>query len=415
MILPDLRENDLAARGVEFDLGQVAVIVLGDAAQHDHVDARAQRRVLPALGHDAVDAELALLDLGLQPLSRHLAERRELEQLRRQRLLGLGRDVLQVHPRGVADDAVDADADRLGRGRVEIALEIDLTVELHGGLPRGGDIAGRRKRDHGLLARLAAVGVRIAALRVGLAHGLAVYAHAQSRHPARAAVLVGERLDRHHRLAAERDFDHLARLEPAYSAVGAVAGLGDVELGSLRRLRPIEVHEFALGVGDARLFPADRHFGLGQRRTLLAHAQGDVTHRLEIGLDAVRVGLALLRQLHEEGRFPRLDAVAGHLLAYRHVDLGAGLLADLLCEHALGVGDAELLAVHGDLRLCRRLAVEARLDLDVEALAASAEQDGGKQHGEKTQVGCSHGGTLGYGVAYRGTADAPLTSRAPGY
>src|SRR5437899_4682005 len=159
----DLRENDLAARGVEFCLGQVAVVVFGDAAHHDHVHARAQRPVLPALGHHTFDAELALLDLGLQLLCRHFAEPRELEQLRRQRLLGLGRDVLQVHPRGVADDAVDADADRLGRGRVEIALEIDLTVELHGGLPRGGDIAGRRKRDHGLLARLAAAGVRIAA------------------------------------------------------------------------------------------------------------------------------------------------------------------------------------------------------------------------------------------------------------
>src|SRR6266700_3929496 len=181
------------------------------------------------------------------------------------------------------------------------------------------------------------------------------------------------------------------------------------------RLSAIEVHEFALGIGDARLLAPDRNLGLGQWRAFLARAQGHVTHGLEIGLDAVRVGLALLRQLHEEGRFPRLDAVTGHLLAYRHVDLGAGLLADLLREHALGVGDAQLLAVHDDLRLCRRLAVEARLDLYVEALAASAEQDGGKQHGEKTQVGCSHGDTLGYGVAYRGTADAPLTSRAPGY
>ena len=64
----DLRENDLAARGVEFGLGQIAVIVLGDAAEHDHVHARAQRRVLPALGGDTVDIELALLDLGLQLL-----------------------------------------------------------------------------------------------------------------------------------------------------------------------------------------------------------------------------------------------------------------------------------------------------------------------------------------------------------
>src|SRR6266850_484404 len=64
----DLRENDLAARGVEFGLGQVAVIVLGDAAEHYHVHARAQRRVLPALGDDTVDIELALLDLGLQRL-----------------------------------------------------------------------------------------------------------------------------------------------------------------------------------------------------------------------------------------------------------------------------------------------------------------------------------------------------------
>ena len=123
----NLRENDLAARGVEFCLGQIAVIVLGNAAEHYHVHSRAQRRVLPALGDDAFDTELALLDLRLQPLPRHFAEPRELEQLRRQRLLGLGRDVLQVHSRGVADDAVDADADRLGRGRVEVALQVDLT------------------------------------------------------------------------------------------------------------------------------------------------------------------------------------------------------------------------------------------------------------------------------------------------
>src|SRR2546426_11371017 len=64
----DLRENDLAARGVELGLGQIAVIVLGDAAEHYHVHAGAQRRVLPALGGDTVDIELALLDLGLQLL-----------------------------------------------------------------------------------------------------------------------------------------------------------------------------------------------------------------------------------------------------------------------------------------------------------------------------------------------------------
>src|SRR6267143_146092 len=58
----------LAARSVEFGLGQIAVIVLGDAAEHYHVHARAQRRVLPALGGDTVDIELALLDLGLQLL-----------------------------------------------------------------------------------------------------------------------------------------------------------------------------------------------------------------------------------------------------------------------------------------------------------------------------------------------------------
>src|SRR5256885_418116 len=132
----DLRENDLAVRGVEFDLDQVAAVVLGDAPEHDHVHARAQRSVLPALGRDAVDAELALVDLGLQPLPRDLAERRQLEQRRRQRLLGLGRDLLQVHPRRVADDAVDADADRPGRSRVEVALEIDVAFELDGRFPR---------------------------------------------------------------------------------------------------------------------------------------------------------------------------------------------------------------------------------------------------------------------------------------
>src|SRR5207249_3559479 len=180
----DLREDDFAVRGMEFDLDQVAAIVLCDAPERDHVHGRAQGSVLPALGRDAVDAELALIDLGLQPVRRYLAERRELEQLRRQGLLGLGRDLLQVHARGVADDAVDPDADRPGRSRGEVALKVDLAFEPDRGFPRRGNVTRRRERDLGLLARLAAIVVRVAALRVGLSHGLAVYAHAQARHPA---------------------------------------------------------------------------------------------------------------------------------------------------------------------------------------------------------------------------------------
>src|SRR6267154_1763604 len=353
----DLRQDDFAVRGVELDLDQVGVVVFGDAPEHDHVNGRAQRSILPALRGDAVDAELALVDFGLQLVRRHLTERREFEQLRRERLLGLGCDLLQVRARRVADDAVDTDTDRLGRSRVEIALEVDRTFELDRDPPGRGNVAWRRERDDGLLARLAAVIVRVAALRVGLSDGLAVYAHGEARHPARAAVLVGQRPDGHHGLAVERDFDHLSGLELARRAVGAVTGLGDVDLGSLRRLHLIQVHELALGIGDACLLPADRHLGLGQRRALLAHAQRDVTHRLEIGV----------------------DAVAGRLFAHRHLDLAAGLPADLLREHALSVGEADLLAIQSDLRLRRGLAVDARLDLDVEALAASAEQGGDKQ------------------------------------
>src|SRR5438552_7853056 len=401
----DLRENDLAVRGVEFDLDQVAAIVLGDAPEHDHVHGRAQGSVLPALGRDAVDAELALVDLGLQLLRRHFAERREPEQLRRQRLLGLGRDLLQVHARRVADDAIDADADRPGRSRVEVALKVDLAFEPDRGFPRCGNVTRRRERDLGLLARLAAVVVPVAALRVGLSHGLAVYAHAQARHPAHAAVFVGHRLDRHHRLAVEGDFDYLARLELTWRPVGAETGLGDAELRSLRRLRPIRVYEFALGIGDTFLLLADRHLGFGHRSTRLAHAHGDVTRRLEVGLNAVRDDLIRLGKLHEEGRFPWIDAVAGRLLADHHFDLGAGLLAQPLREHALGVRDAELLAIYGDLRLCRGLAVDARLDLDVEALAASAEQGGGKQDGKKTHVGCGHGDTSVMALDLKSAAD----------
>src|SRR6266581_2998593 len=401
----DLRENDPAVRGVEFDLDQVAAIVFGDAPEHDHVHGRAQRSILPALGRDAVDAELALVDLGLQLLRRHFAERREPEQLRRQRLLGLGRDLLQVHARSVADDAIDADADRPGRSRVEVALKVDLAFEPDRGFPRCGNVTGRRERDLGLLARLAAIVVRVTALRVGLADGFAVYAHAQARHPAHAAVLFGHRLDRHHGLAVERDFDYLSGLELTCRAVGAEAGLGDAELRPLRGLRPIGVHEFALGIGDTFFLLADRHLGLGHRRAPFAHAHGDVTRRLEIGLDAVRDDLIALRKLHEEDRFPWIDAVAGRLLADHHFDLGAGLLAQPLREHALGVRDAELLAIYGDLRLCRGLAVDARLDLDVEALAASAEK-GDEQDGKKTQVSCGHEESLGYGAGLRGTADA---------
>src|SRR5713101_1556258 len=398
----DLRENDLAVRGVEFDLDQVAAIVLGDAPEHDHVHGRAQGSVLPALGRDAVDAELALVDLGLQLLRRHFAERREPEQLRRQRLLGLGRDLLQVHARRVADDAIDADADRPGRSRVEVALKVDLAFEPDRGFPRCGNVTGRRERDLGLPARLAAVVVRVAALRVGLADGFAVYAHAQARHPAHAAVLFGHRLDRHHGLAVERDFDYLSGLELTCRAVSAETGLGDAELRPLRGLRPIGIHEFALGIGDTFFLLADRHLGLGHRRAPFAHAHGDVTRRLEIGLDSVRDDLVPLRKLHEEGRFPRIDAVAGRLLAYRHFDLGAGLLAQPLRERASGVGDAELLAIHGDLRLWRGLAVDARLDLDVEALAAGAEQGGGEQDGKETHVDCGHGDALGCSVGSKG-------------
>src|SRR6266849_3211071 len=397
----DLRENDLAVRGVELDLDQVAAIVLRDAPEHDHVHGRAQGSVLPALGNDAVDIELALIDLGLQPICRYLAERRELEQLGRKRLLGLGCDLLQVHPRRVADDAVDADADRLGRGRVEVPLEVDRTFKLYRGSPRRGNIAGRRERDHDLLARLSAVIVRVTALRVGLAGGLAVYAYAQPGHSARAAVLVGKRLDRHHGLAVDRDFDYLARIERVGRAVAAVATLGHAEFGSLRRLLTIEVHELAFGVGHACALSAGSDLGIRQGRAFLAHAQGHVALGVEIGLDMVRVDLVPLRQLHEEGRFPRLDAVAGRLLAHRHFNLATGLLAQPLHEHALGVGDAERLAIYGDLRLCRGLAVDARLDLDVEALAASAEQDGGEQDGKKTQ-GCGHEESLGYGVGSKG-------------
>src|SRR6266853_549127 len=269
----DLRQDDFAVRGVELDLDQVGVAILGDASEHDHVNACAQRSVLPALRGDAVDAELALVDFGLQLVRRHLTERREFEQLRRERLLGLGCDLLQVRARRVADDAVDTDTDRLGRSRVEIALEVDRAFELDRGFPDRGNVARGCERDQGLLARLAAVIVRVAALRVGLSGDLAVYTHGEARHPARAAVLVGQRFDGHHGLAVERDFDHLSGLELARHAVGAVTGLGDVDLGSLRRLHLIEIHELALGIGDACLLPADRHLGLGQRRALLAHAQ----------------------------------------------------------------------------------------------------------------------------------------------
>src|SRR5207302_2280776 len=163
---------------------------------------------------------------------------------------------------------------RPGRSRVEVALEIDLAFHLDGRFPRCGNVTGRGERDDGLLARLAAVVVRVAALRVGLADGLSVYAHAQARHPARAAVLFGHRLDRHHGLAVERDFDDLARLELTCRAVGAEAALGDADLGTLRRLRPIGVDEFALGIGDAFLPAADRHLGLGNGRAPLAYAHG---------------------------------------------------------------------------------------------------------------------------------------------
>ena len=110
----------------------------------------------------------------------------------------------------------------------------------------------------------------------------------------------------------------------------------------------------------------------------------------EIRVDADLVRLAVLRQLHHEARLARLDAVARRLLGHRDVELGAGLPGDLLREHALGVGDAELLAVDHDLRLGGGLAVEARLDLDVDALAAGAEQDRGGEQGDKPKLGCSH-------------------------
>src|SRR5262249_13093682 len=119
----------------------------------------------------------------------------------------------------------------------------------------------------------------------------------------------------------------------------------------------------------------------------------------------------------EERRLPRLDAVARRLLAHAHVDLGAGVLADLPREHALGVGDAELLAIDDDFRLRRRLAVDARPDLDVDALAARAENDSGAEDSKKTQAGFGHGvppcSDFRYRVPAPGRAPA-LTSQEPG-
>src|SRR5262245_56034711 len=405
---PDLREDHLAARGVELGLHEVAVAVLRDAAEHDHVHGAAERRVLPALRRDAFDSELALLDLGLELLARDLAERRELEEMRRERLLGLRGDPAQVGARRVADDAVDTDADRLRGSGVKVALDADLAVERHGALPGRRDIARRRDRDHGLLAGLAAVGPGETALRVGLAGGLAVDAHGEAWQSARAAVLVGERLKRQHRLAADRDVEHLTGLEAARRAVGAVARFRDGNLRTLRRLLAVEVEHLALVVRDARVLPADADLGIRDRRAFFVHPQHDVAHGFEIGVEAHLVRLAVLRQLDEEGGLPRLDAVAGRLLGDGQLELGAGLAADLLHEQALGVGDPELLAVDHDLRLARGLAVEARPDLDVDALAAGGDEQHGGEQGGKTQLRCKHGGPFSW-FLNRG-----FTSRAPG-
>src|SRR5256885_2073753 len=83
---------------------------------------------------------------------------------RREPMMGIGRDVLHGGARGEATAPWKANADGLGVGREEVAREVGWTLKPNRGLPRSRDIARRGKRNHGLLARRAVVGVRISAL-----------------------------------------------------------------------------------------------------------------------------------------------------------------------------------------------------------------------------------------------------------
>src|SRR6267378_1151038 len=306
----DLAPDEASAGRVELGLDDEAFVVAGDAAEHDHVDRAAQRRVLPAPGRDPVDADLQPLDLALEVGDRHLAEHGGLEELGRDGGFRLGGDVLEIRAGSVAHEPVHADPDGPGRGRGEGALHTDLALEDDGRFPIGGEVAGRRQRDLRLAARRPVVRIGVVPPIVGLAERPAVNAHRDAGHAGADAVLVAAGGHGQDGPPGQRDLQPLSRLHGRALLPGRIAGLADREGDALRGQRRVFVNELALGVCLAELLVVQLDGGVGDRRPALVHGHGEVAGHGEIRLEGIPVDdLAVLAELHRERCLPGLDAV----------------------------------------------------------------------------------------------------------
>ena len=158
--------------------------------------------------------------------------------------------------RCIAHEPVDPGANRFGGGGIEIALDMDLPFQNDRGLPCLGDIAGGRKGEGHLLARLAVIGVDEDTLGIGFTHVLIADVYGDARNTARLAVLFHEGADRDHHTPGEGSFEPLAGLYLAGLAPRRIARLGHrkvhARLGQVLKV----VDEHSLGVRLTRsLFP----------------------------------------------------------------------------------------------------------------------------------------------------------------
>ena len=379
----DLAPDEASAGRVELGLDDEAFVIAGDAAEHDHVDRAAQRRVLPALGGDPVDADLQPLDLALEVGDRHLAEHGGLEEVGRDGGLRLGGDVLEIRAGSVAHEPVHPDPDRPGSRRGEGALDTDLALEDDGRLPLGGEVAGRRQRDLRPAARRPVVRIGVVPPIVGLAQRPAVDAHRDAGHAGPDAVLVAAGGHGQDGPPGQRDLQPLSRLHGRALLPGRIAGLADRERDAFRGQRRVFVNELALGVRLAELLVIQLDGGVGDRRPALVHGHGEVAGHGEIRLEGIALDdLAVLAELYQERRLPGLDVMPRQLLAHEHFDLGAGVPRDRLGEHAGAVRHAELLAVDRDGGAGRRLSLHTGLDFELHLLTAAGRQKQGGRRGD---------------------------------
>src|SRR5438445_11415349 len=148
------------------------------------------------------------------------------------------------------------------------------------------------------------------AVIVGLVVQPAVESHRDPGHAGATAELVAAGGHGQDRPPGQRDLQPLSRLHGRALLPGGIAGLADRERDALRGQRRVFVNELTLGVRFAELLVVQLDGGVSDRRAALVHGHGEVTGRGELRLEGIPVDdLAVLAELYQECRLPRLDAV----------------------------------------------------------------------------------------------------------